>query len=155
MKLIASEILKMTAEDIRNIEQKGTHDVNCNGKNITLQASDVEITSQDIEGWLVANEGAYTVALDVTISSELRKEGVARELVNRIQNLRKDSGFEVTDRINVKLLKDEQVNEAVKSNAAYIKAETLTDSLEIMDELNVGIEIEFDTVQSKLFIQKI
>ncbi|TYC13505.1 isoleucine--tRNA ligase [Bizionia gelidisalsuginis] len=155
MKLIASEILKMTAEDIKNIEQKGQHDVNCNGKIITLEVSDVEITSQDIEGWLVANEGVYTVALDVTISSELRKEGVARELVNRIQNLRKDSGFEVTDRINVKLLKNDQVNEAVKTNEAYIKAETLTNELEIMDELNSGIDIEFDTVQTKLFIQKI
>ncbi|WP_417236250.1 isoleucine--tRNA ligase [Bizionia paragorgiae] len=155
MKLIASEILKMTAEDIKNIEQKGQHDVNCNGKIITLEVSDVEITSQDIAGWLVANEGAYTVALDVTISSELRKEGVARELVNRIQNLRKDSGFEVTDRINVKLLKDEQVNEAVKANEAYIKAETLTNELVIMDELNSGIDVEFDTVHTKLFIQKI
>lgn len=155
MKLIASEILKMTAEDIKNIEQKGQHDVNCNGKIITLEVSDVEITSQDIAGWLVANEGAYTVALDVTISSELRKEGVARELVNRIQNLRKDSGFEVTDRINVKLLKDEQVNEAVKANEAYIKAETLTNELVIMDELNNGIDVEFDTVHTKLFIQKI
>ncbi|MBQ0767799.1 MAG: isoleucine--tRNA ligase [Bizionia sp.] len=155
MKLIASEILKMSAEDIKNIEQNGQHDVNCNGKIITLEVSDVEITSQDIEGWLVANEGAYTVALDVTISSELRKEGVARELVNRIQNLRKDSGFEVTDRINVKLLKDDQVNEAVKTNEAYIKAETLTNELEIMDELNEGIDIEFDTVHTKLFIQKI
>jgi len=155
MKLIASEILKMTADDIKNIEQKGQHDVNCNGKIITLEVSDVEITSQDIEGWLVANEGAYTVALDVTISNDLRKEGVARELVNRIQNLRKDSGFEVTDRINVKLLKDDQVNEAVKTNMAYIKAETLTNEFEIMDELNDGIDIEFDTVHTKLFIQKI
>ena len=155
MKLIASEILKMSADDIKNIEQKGQHDVNCNGKIITLEVSDVEITSQDIEGWLVANEGAYTVALDVTISNDLRKEGVARELVNRIQNLRKDSGFEVTDRINVKLLKDDQVNEAVKTNMAYIKAETLTNEFEIMDELNDGIDIEFDTVHTKLFIQKI
>lgn len=155
MKLIASEILKMSAEDIKNIEQNGQHDVNCNGKIITLEVSDVEITSQDIEGWLVANEGAYTVALDVTISSELRKEGVARELVNRIQNLRKDSGFEVTDRINVKLLSDDQVDEAVKTNEAYIKAETLTNELEIMNELNEGIDIEFDTVHTKLFIQKI
>ena len=155
MKLIASEILKMSAEDIKNIEQNGQHDVNCNGKIITLEVSDVEITSQDIEGWLVANEGVYTVALDVTISNELRKEGVARELVNRIQNLRKDSGFEVTDRINVKLLKDDQVNEAVKTNEAYIKAETLTNELEIMNELNEGIDIEFDTVHTKLFIQKI
>ena len=94
-----------TAGDIKKIEQNGILDVEVNGKNITLERTDVEITSQDIEGWLVANEGALTVALDVTISEDLRREGIARELINRIQNLRKDSGFEVTDRIDVKCFK--------------------------------------------------
>jgi len=154
MKLIASEILKMTAEDIKNIEQKGQHDVNCNGKIITLEVSDVEITSQDIAGWLVANEGAYTVALDVTISSELRKEGVARELVNRIQNLRKDSGFEVTDKIDIRILKDGLVEGAVKSNISYIKNETLTSELNFEEQMEDGVAISFDDVNTKLSIQK-
>ena len=154
MKAIAGVIVKMTAEDIKVVEQKGEIDVECNGKSITLQRDDVEITSQDIEGWLVANEGNITVALDVMISPELKEEGIARELVNRIQNLRKDSGFEVTDRISVQLQEDKNIVEAVKANLEYIKAETLTDDLKIINQLNSGIEIAFDDVNTKLFIQK-
>ncbi|WP_452222728.1 isoleucine--tRNA ligase [Lacinutrix chionoecetis] len=154
MKLIASKIMQFTSEDIKNIEQNGTIDVECNGKIITLERSDVDITSQDIEGWLVANEGAITVALDVTISEELREEGIARELVNRIQNLRKDSGFEVTDRISVALQKNDQITKAVKTNLEYIKAETLTDNLEIVEQVNNGIDIAFDSINTKLFITK-
>jgi isoleucyl-tRNA synthetase len=154
MKLIASVVSSFNAVDIKNIEQNGSIDVEINGKNITLGLDDVEITSQDIEGWLVANEGSLTVALDVVISEELRKEGVARELVNRIQNLRKDSGFEVTDRIDVQLQNDPQVAAAIASNEAYIKSETLTEDLKIMDNLDNGIEITFDEVNTKLFIQK-
>jgi len=154
MKSISNVINAFSAEDIKKIEQKGTLDVEINGKNITLGLDDVEITSQDIEGWLVANEGALTVALDVTITDELREEGIARELVNRIQNLRKDSGFEVTDRIDVQLQNDKQVSAAIASNEAYIKSETLTENLKIIDNLNDGIEIAFDEVNTKLFIQK-
>ncbi len=154
MKLISNAISAFTAQDIKKIEQSGSFDVEINEKNITLGLEDVEITSQDIEGWLVANEGSITVALDVTITDDLRKEGIARELVNRIQNLRKDSGFEVTDRIDVMLQKDENIINAVSTNLAYIKAETLTEELEIIDQLNNGIEIAFDDVHTKLFIQK-
>ncbi|WP_053992680.1 isoleucine--tRNA ligase [Mangrovimonas sp. TPBH4] len=155
MKSIAQIISGFTSEDIKKMEQSGEMDVEINGKSITLERSDVEITSQDIEGWLVANEGALTVALDVTINDELKKEGIARELVNRIQNLRKDSGFELTDRIAVHLQKDEQISNAVKQNIDYIKTETLTDQLEILDIVNNGVEIAFDDVNTKLFIQKL
>ena len=154
MKLIASKIAQLDSEDIKKIEQKGVLDVEINGKNITLGLDDVEITSQDIEGWLVANEGALTVALDVTINEELRNEGIARELVNRIQNLRKDSGFEVTDRIDVYLQNDKQVSLAVEKNREYIKSETLTETLEIQEQVDNGIEIAFDDVNTKLFIKK-
>ena len=154
MKLISSAIGNFTAEDIKNIEQNRSISLEINGKNITLELEDVEITSQDIEGWLVANEGALTVALDVTVSDELRKEGIARELVNRIQNLRKDSGFEVTDRIDVQLQKDEKIVAAIASNEDYIKSETLTEEIQIKENLNNGIEIAFDDVNTKLFIQK-
>ncbi|WP_298238724.1 isoleucine--tRNA ligase [uncultured Algibacter sp.] len=154
MKLIANTIKELTSADIKKIEQKGVLEVVINGKNITLGLQDVEITSQDIEGWLVANEGALTVALDVIITEELRKEGIARELVNRIQNLRKDSGFEVTDRIDVILQKDEQIINAVRTNIEYIKTETLTEELEIKDKINEGIDVAFDDVNTKLFIQK-
>ncbi|GAA4803741.1 isoleucine--tRNA ligase [Litoribaculum gwangyangense] len=154
MKAIANAVINFTAEDINKMEQNGNLDVEVNGKNITLERTDVEITSQDIEGWLVANEGALTVALDVTITDDLRKEGIARELINRIQNLRKDSGFEVTDRIDVTLQKDEQILNAVNSNMTYIKSETLTNKIEITDKLDNGIDIAFDDVNTKLFIKK-
>jgi len=154
MKAIAGEIQKFTADDIKKIEQNGVLDVEVNEKSITLELSDVEITSQDIEGWLVANEGNLTVALDVTISKELREEGIARELVNRIQNLRKDSGFEVTDRIDVKIQKDDQIVKAVEANIEYIKTETLTETLEIVEQIDSGIEIAFDAINTKLFITK-
>ncbi|MDW5289983.1 isoleucine--tRNA ligase [Formosa sp. PL04] len=154
MKLIASEIAKFSSDDIKKIEQSGSLNIEVNGKSITLGREDVEIISQDIEGWLVANEGNLTVALDITISEELRKEGIARELINRIQNLRKDSGFEVTDRITVKLQKHEDIVNAVNVNLEYIKAETLTAKLEIIDQVNDGIDIAFDDIETKLFIEK-
>ncbi|MGY8915392.1 MAG: DUF5915 domain-containing protein, partial [Flavobacteriales bacterium] len=121
---------------------------------LILQLQDVEISSQDIEGWLVASSGSLTVALDVTINETLRKEGIARELVNRIQNMRKDSGYEVTDKIDVKLLKDGCVELAVASNIEYIKTETLTAELIFEEKLESGTDISFDQVNTKLFIQK-
>ena len=154
MKLIANSIQKLQANDIKQIEEKGVLDIEINGKSIRLHLDDVEITSQDIEGWLVANQGAMTVALDVTISEPLRSEGIARELVNRIQNLRKDSGFEVTDRIEVFLQADENIENAIKLNLEYIKLETLTDELHLVAQLDKGIEVSFDSVNSKLHIQK-
>jgi len=154
MKLIANTIQGLQANDIKQIEEKGGLDIEINGKSIRLQLDDVEITSQDIEGWLVANQGAITVALDVTISEPLRAEGIARELVNRIQNLRKDSGFEVTDRIEVFLQADKNIENAIKLNLEYIKLETLTDQLHLVEQLDKGIEVSFDAVSSKLYIQK-
>ena len=154
MKLISNTIQKLQEKDIKKIEEKGVLEIEINGKSIRLQTDDVEITSQDIEGWLVANQGAMTVALDVTISDTLKAEGIARELVNRIQNLRKDSGFQVTDRIDVFLQADESLEDAIRLNLEYIKIETLTDNLQLVPQLNKGIEISFDAVNSKLFIQK-
>ena len=120
-----------------------------------MSLEDVEISSQDIEGWLVANANGITVALDVTISEELRKEGIARELVNRIQNLRKDSGFEVTDRITITLQKDGVVENAIDGLLEeYIKTETLTDKINLTTSVNNGIDIAFDDVETKLFIEK-
>ncbi|WP_158974736.1 isoleucine--tRNA ligase [Cellulophaga sp. L1A9] len=154
MKLVASEVAKFTQEDIQKIEQQGEISIEINNKSSILQLQDVEISSQDIEGWLVATSGPLTVALDVTINEDLRKEGIARELVNRIQNLRKDSGFEVTDRINIKILKGSLVEDAVASNLDYIKTETLTAELTFEEKLENGTEIAFDEVNTKLFIQK-
>ena len=155
MKLIANAIKNLEPSDIKKIEEKGVLDIEVNGKSIRLQPNDVEISSQDIEGWLVANQGQMTVALDVTISEALKAEGIARELVNRIQNLRKDSGFEVTDRIEVFFEADEMIERAVKLNLDYIKLETLTEELHLVAELDKGIEVSFDAVNSQLYIQKL
>ena len=154
MKLIANTIQNMTPQDIKQIEEKGELDIEINGKSINLERDDVEITSQDIEGWLVANQGAVTVALDVTISEALREEGIARELVNRIQNLRKDSGFELTDRIEVYLQSEAAIENAVKQNLEYIKLETLTEDLHLVAQLEKGDDISFDAINTKLYIQK-
>ncbi|TRZ45852.1 isoleucine--tRNA ligase [Robertkochia solimangrovi] len=154
MKLIVNAISAFDQKDIQHIEREGSITLDINGKSIILECDEVEISSQDIEGWLVASSGAITVALDVTITEDLRKEGVARELVNRIQNLRKDSGFEVTDKIDVKLQKDGFVEEAVQSNLEYIKAETLTAHLNFEEHLELGTDIAFDEVNTRLFIQK-
>lgn len=154
MKLVAAAVAQLGQEAIQEIEQEGEISIEIENKSIKLQFQDVEITSQDIEGWLVATSGPLTVALDVTINEELKEEGIARELVNRIQNIRKDSGFEVTDRINVKILKDGLVEKAVERNMAYIKAETLTAELQLEEKLDEGISITFDEIKTKLFIVK-
>ncbi|MEY4012589.1 MAG: hypothetical protein RIT22_1713, partial [Bacteroidota bacterium] len=124
------------------------------GNTVSLTIEDVEITSQDIEGWLVANSNGITVALDITISPELKQEGIARELVNRIQNIRKDSGFEVTDKIKVTLQQNAELKEAVEANEDYIKSETLTESLMFENEVVNGLEIEFDDIKTKIIITK-
>ncbi len=154
MKSVVGVINNFTAKEIETIEREGEIAIEINGKMIKLASTDVTITSQDIEGWLVASSGDITVALDVSISEELKKEGIARELVNRIQNLRKDTGLEVTDTIDVTLLRDGIVEDAVQQNIKYIKNETLTANLEFADVINVGTEIEFDDIVTKLSIKK-
>ena len=155
MRFIAAEVQNFTQEDISKIEKEQQISICINEKNITLELEDVEISSKDIEGWLVANEGSLTVALDVTITEELRKEGVARELVNRIQNARKDLGLEVTDKIKLTILDDQNLQAAVSENKEYIMSETLTLKLVFIDELRNGVEVEFDTIKSKILIEKI
>jgi len=154
MRFVAAEIQKFNQEDINKIEKDKHISIEVNGKNIILDVSDVEISSKDIEGWLVANEGLLTVALDVTISEELRKEGVARELVNRIQNARKDTGLEVTDKIKLTILNFENLQKSISDNKEYIMSETLTKELVFVDELSNGTEIEFDTIKSRILIEK-
>ena len=109
-----------------------------------IETTDVEIFSEDIPGWLVANEGKLTVALEVTVTEELRREGVARELVNRIQNIRKSSGFEITDKIKVALSKNPQTDDAVNEYNTYICNQVLANSLELVDEVKNGTELNFD-----------
>jgi isoleucyl-tRNA synthetase len=154
MKAIAAAVDQLDQGHIQKLEREGELTLPLENKSVILQLSDVEISSQDIEGWLVASSGPLTVALDVTLDESLRKEGIARELVNRIQNIRKESGFEVTDKIDIKILKDGLVEKAISSNEAYIKTETLTAELNFEEKLDEGIAIAFDQVNTKLFIQK-
>lgn len=154
MGLISKEIQNLSQEQINQLEKEGVLTLVILEKSVNLTTEDVEISSQDIEGWLVANSGGITVALDITISDELRKEGIARELVNRIQNIRKDSGLEVTDKIKVHLQKNLQLESAVLSNETYIKAETLTEALIFEENINNGIEIEFDDIKTRVLISK-
>ena len=154
MKSIANAIRNFSKEEISKIELEGKIPIELDGKMINLELSDVEISSKDIEGWLVANEGSITVALDVTISEDLRREGVARELINRIQNARKDRGLEVTDRIKLTILKFGDLQESIDNNKEYIMSETLTEELVFVDQLIDGLDIEFDTIKSKILINK-
>ena len=155
MRLIANKIQSFSQEHITTIEKEGQITVEVHGKTIQLNITDVEISSKDIEGWLVANTAGVTVALDITITDDLRKEGVARELVNRIQNARKDLGFEVTDHIKLTFSRFANLQESVIANETYIKTETLTKELVFVDALEHGIEIEFDAIKSKMLLEKI
>ena len=154
MKAVATAIDNFTPQQITELEKEGEISVFINEINTTLVLDDVVISSQDIEGWLVANANGLTVALDVTITPQLKNEGIARELVNRIQNLRKDSGFEVTDRIEVTLQHDAQLEVATNENLQYIKEETLTEVLRFQPQLKEGSEIEFDDIKTILSIKK-
>jgi isoleucyl-tRNA synthetase len=154
MGLIAKEIQGFSSEQINKFERDGVISIIIAEKSINLSLEEVEISSQDIEGWLVANSNGITVALDISISEELRQEGIARELVNRIQNIRKDSGFEVTDKIKVQLKRNGDLEEAILKNETYIKSETLTDSLVFVDNLENGTEIEFDEIKTRIVINK-
>jgi isoleucyl-tRNA synthetase len=154
MGLISKEIQSFSSDQINQLDKQGTLDIVIAGNNVTLSLEDVEITSQDIEGWLVANSNGITVALDITITEDLKKEGIARELVNRIQNIRKDSGFEVTDKIKVQIKRSGLLEEAILKNEDYIKSETLTDNLVFTDALESGTEIEFDDIKTMILISK-
>lgn len=154
MGAVAKQIQSFGQAEIAEIEKKGEISVVVSGKSSILTVEDVEISSQDIEGWLVASANGITVALDITITDSLRKEGIARELVNRIQNIRKDSGLEVTDTIKVVLLEQDDIKEAVLANEEYIKSETLTHTLEFVNELAEGVEVEFDGLKTRVLILK-
>ncbi len=154
MSLISKEIQSFSPEQINQLDKEGNLSIVISGKDVILSLEDVEISSQDIEGWLVANANGITVALDITISDDLRKEGIARELVNRIQNIRKDSGFEVTDKVKVYVQNHAVLQEAILANESYIKSETLTEELLFAENLENGIEIEFDDIKTKLTITK-
>jgi isoleucyl-tRNA synthetase len=141
--------------DIEKIELGNSIVVDIEGEEIILEPTDLEIISEDIEGWLVASEKGITVALDIKLNERLINEGICRELVNKIQTLRKDSGLQVTDKIILKIQKDNIIEKAIFENQNYILNETLAESLEFVDSIEDGVEIQFDNINSKLYLTKI
>lgn len=155
MRFVGQAIQKLSQDEIAIVEKQGEISIEVNGNFVNLSQAEVEISSQDIEGWLVANQGNLTVALDVTITDDLRKEGNARELVNRVQNLRKETGLEVNDRIKLILQKNDILERSIVANEEYIKTETLTNELVFVEFLEEGTEIAFDNVNTKILIEKL
>ena len=152
MKGVAAATDALSQEQIAELEQNGTIGISVEGQDLTVELADIEIISEDIPGWLVANEGTLTVALEVELTDELRQEGMAREIINRIQNLRKESGLEITDRISVVISPNAEAEAAVKAFGDYIKTQVLADSIDIAD--NNGTEVEFDDFKLNITITK-
>ena len=154
MKAVAAAVAEVSQEAIAELEKNGRYTFKLDGAEAVVEAADVEIFSEDIPGWLVANEGRLTVALEVTVTEELRREGVARELVNRIQNIRKSSGFEITDKINITLSKNTQTDDAVNEYKDYICNQVLATSLMLVDEVQEGTELNFDDFSLFVKVEK-
>jgi len=156
MKQISAAINSLEQKDISEFESSGSYSFKIEGETIKLGLDDVEIISEDIPGWLVANEGALTVALDVTLTEELKQEGIAREFVNRIQNLRKESGFDVTDKIRVSIENLEEIAEAVRKHSGYIGSQTLADHIELssFEETKDVSWIDIDNIPVRIRIRK-
>jgi len=158
MKQIAAVVTQFNQNDIQHFEKNSGAKLTVEGEEVLLDMNDVEIITQDIPGWLVATEGSITVALDITITQELKEEGIAREFINRIQNLRKDSGFEVNDRISLKILQHSEINEAIIKNKNYICSETLATELNLVEKLeqNNGVVVELDeNVSTIMSVEKV
>ena len=152
MKGIAAQMAELSQEDIEKLETSGSLELTVEGQQAVVDVADVEIISEDIPGWLVSNEGNLTVALEVELTDELRREGMARELINRIQNLRKDAGLEITDRISVVVEPNEETDAAIASFNEYICAQVLADEIKIAP--NDGAEVEFDEFNLNIQITK-
>jgi isoleucyl-tRNA synthetase len=155
MGAVVSKINAFGETEIKTLEQEGKINIPFNEKNIILDLSEVEITSKDIEGWLVAHGNGLTVALDISLTEDLINEGIARELVNRIQNIRKDVGLEVTDKIDISFLADDDLKERIENNSAYIRSETLGEKIDFPLQINNGTEVVFDNIKTKITIKKI
>ena len=152
MKGIAAEMDTLAQADIAAFEKAGEIKINVEGQAVMVELADVEIINEDIPGWLVANDGNLTVALEVELNDELRNEGMARELINRIQNLRKECGLEITDRVNVCISPDNRVKDAVDSFSDYIKGQVLADSISLVE--NTGQEIDMDGFSVHINVSK-
>ena len=154
MKAVSAALASFTQEDILKTEKEGEYSLSIDGEAVTLQLSEVEISSEDVPGWTVTNKGPLTVALDITVTPELENEGNAREFVNRIQKIRKESGFELTDRIVVKVAASNGLKNSLAQFNDYICAEILADKLELVPEIEDGTEIEINDTSLKVIVLK-
>ena len=155
MKKLAAAIQAMSQEEINAFEKAGSWTLQVEGQEAVVDRQDVEIISEDIPGWLVANEGRLTVALDITVTEELRKEGLARELVNRVQNLRKSSGFDITDKITISILSCPEMNEAIAAYKEYIANQVLAVSIDILEEaISDATVLDFEDFNLSVKIEK-
>ncbi|MBP5348228.1 MAG: isoleucine--tRNA ligase, partial [Bacteroidaceae bacterium] len=155
MKGVAAAVQNMSQQDVAALEQNGSFTFDINGTPATVDTTEVEIYSEDIPGWVVANEGTLTVALDIQLTDELKREGIARELKKRIQDSRKQNGLEITDRIRVRLNSNQETDAAVREYEDWIKSQVLADSIELVPGMEQGEDISFDDYTFKLQIQKI
>ncbi|MGZ8558284.1 MAG: DUF5915 domain-containing protein, partial [Chitinophagaceae bacterium] len=154
MKAVSAALAQFTQEDIATLEKEGQYNLSIDGEPIVIQINEVDISSEDIPGWTVANKGSLTVALDITITPQLEAEGNAREFVNRIQKIRKDSGFELTDRINVIVAAPNGMKDSLTAFNTYICAEILADKLEIVPEIQGGTAIELNDILLNVIVLK-
>ncbi|MGE4332321.1 MAG: isoleucine--tRNA ligase [Macellibacteroides sp.] len=154
MKQLAAAIQGMTQENIQQFEATGSFAFDIDGQQAVVELADVEVISEDIPGWLVANEGRLTVALDITVTEELRLEGLARELVNRIQNIRKSSGFDITDKITIAVLSSEDMDPAIRAYSSYIAGQVLAESIEIADVVSDGTELDFEEFKLTVKVER-
>ena len=155
MKEIAQAMTVFGKHEISEIERNGSYNLALPTGDVKLELEDVEIATEDMPGWLVANEGKLTVALDITVTDDLLREGIARELVNRIQNIRKSNGYEIVDKIIVEIESRDEINAAVKEYANYIASQTLANSVVLVPALSDAVELEFDEYNVKVSVIKV
>lgn len=154
MKTVAAQLQSLEQDQIAKLEKEGKYEIAVDGNVVVVEKGDVEILSEDIPGWLVANNGSITIALDVTITEELKREGVARELVNRVQNIRKSSGFEITDKINIEIENKKEIVEAVNDFKDYIASQVLAVNINVVDTVANGMELDFDDFKVNVAVAK-
>jgi isoleucyl-tRNA synthetase len=154
MKVVSMLLGQLNQEEIRSLEANGSIHFSVDGSDVEILSAEVDIQSEDVPGWMVASKGGLTVALDIQVSEELELEGNARELVNRIQKIRKDSGFELTDRIQVNLSYVEKLSTTITKYKEYICAEILADGLDVDTNLIDGTEVEVNEIPLKIQVIK-
>lgn len=152
MKGVAEQMDSLSQEQIAELERRGSVDIIVDGQTLNVELTDVEIISEDIPGWLVSNEGSLTVALEVTLTETLKNEGTAREIINRVQNIRKDSGLEITDRIHIVVSPNAEAEQAIATFGDYIKTQVLADDITVSP--NSGQEVEFDDFKLNIEVRK-